>query len=166
MANLLLIKSQLDSCCSPDRVFEKQDLTPLFIPVGNVIPETMTQAIARILHQSGSIDKNAYDRINGVTFDGDYEDGSEPDFDPEEFDNDYDEWQQSKFASYEDDKWFSQGDRVSEKRVEKTTVPNAEGNSSGSDKGLSTPNQNSQGTAKDSSVETGHTGETTIAGDA
>lgn len=162
MANLL-IKSQFASCCSADRVFEKQDLTPLFIPVGNVVPETMTQAIARILHQSGSIDKDAYDRINGVAFDSDYEDGSEPDFDPEEFDNDYEEWQQSKFASYENDDWFSERDRVSEKRTQAASIPDVQGDTTRGDKGLSASNQDSQGTITDSSVKTGHTGESAIA---
>lgn len=80
---------------------EKLDYTPMAIPVGNKLPETYNDAINRILYTSGVIDKDAYDRIRGIDYDGDFNDESDYDgFDT--FDDFDDHWKQSSFAKYED----------------------------------------------------------------
>ncbi|AXH74622.1 MAG: hypothetical protein [Microviridae sp.] len=79
---------------------EHNDNTPLVIPSDCTQPETYNEAIARILRHSGVIDDGAYEKLRGVSYDGDFNDESE-DFDGD-FDDD-DDFEQSSFASYLDE---------------------------------------------------------------
>lgn len=74
------------------------DYTPLFIPTDCELPETSHQAIARIMLSSGVISKDDYEKMIGVTYDGEFNTESE-DFNFEEWEDDF---KQSAFAQYED----------------------------------------------------------------
>lgn len=75
------------------------DYTPLFVPTDCELPETSHQAIAKIMLSSGVISQDDYNKMIGVTYDGDYNEETE-DFDFEQWEDDF---KQSAFARYEDD---------------------------------------------------------------
>lgn len=75
------------------------DYTPLFVPTDCELPETSHQAIAKIMLSSGVISQDDYDKMIGVTYDGEFNAESET-FD---FDDWEDDFKQSAFARYEDD---------------------------------------------------------------
>lgn len=75
------------------------DYTPLFVPTDCELPETSHQAIAKIMLSSGVISQDDYNKMIGVTYDGDFNAESET-FD---FDDWEDDFKQSAFARYEDD---------------------------------------------------------------
>ena len=79
------------------------DYTPLFIPTDCELPETSHQAIARIMLSSGVISRDDYEKMIGVTYDGEFNAESE-DFDFGEWEDDF---KQSAFAQYEDDIGFN-----------------------------------------------------------
>lgn len=79
--------------------YDNLDYTPLFIPTDCELPETSQQAISRILLQSGVISHDDYEKMIGVTYDGDFNTESET-FDFEDWEDDF---KQSAFARYEDD---------------------------------------------------------------
>lgn len=78
---------------------DKLDYTPLFVPTDCELPETSHQAIAKIMLSSGVISQDDYNKMIGVTYDGDFNAESET-FDFEEWEDDF---KQSAFARYEDD---------------------------------------------------------------
>ena len=75
------------------------DYTPLFVPTDCELPETSHQAIAKIMLSSGVISQDDYNKMIGVTYDGDFNTESET-FDFEDWEDDF---KQSAFARYEDD---------------------------------------------------------------
>lgn len=74
------------------------DYTPLFVPTDCELPETSHQAIAKIMLSSGVISQNDYEKMIGVTYDGDFNETDE-NFDFEDWEDDF---KQSAFARYED----------------------------------------------------------------
>lgn len=74
------------------------DYTPLFVPTDCELPETSHQAIARIMLSSGVISRDDYEKMIGVTYDGEFNAESET-FDFEDWEDDF---KQSAFARYED----------------------------------------------------------------
>lgn len=74
------------------------DYAPLFVPTDCELPETSHQAIARIMLSSGVISRDDYEKMIGVTYDGEFNSESE-DFDFDEWEDDF---KQSAFAQYED----------------------------------------------------------------
>lgn len=74
------------------------DYTPLFVPTDCELPETSHQAIAKIMLSSGVISQDDYNKMIGVTYDGDFNTESET-FDFEDWEDDF---KQSAFARYED----------------------------------------------------------------
>lgn len=75
------------------------DYTPLFVPTDCELPETSQQAIAKIMLSSGVISQDDYNKMIGVTYDGEFN-GENETFDFEEWEDDF---KQSAFARYEDD---------------------------------------------------------------
>ncbi len=75
------------------------DYTPLFVPTDCELPETSHQAIAKIMLSSGVISQDDYNKMIGVTYDGEFN-GENETFDFEDWDDDF---KQSAFARYEDD---------------------------------------------------------------
>lgn len=80
---------------------DKLDYTPVFVPTGFELPETTQSAIARIMLSSGAISLDDYQKMIGVTYDGDF-DGNEFDEDDGYYDDD-DGFQLSSYAQYEDE---------------------------------------------------------------
>lgn len=74
------------------------DYTPLFVPTDCELPETSQQAIARIMLSSGVISQDDYNKMIGVTYDGEFN-GENETFDFEDWEDDF---KQSAFARYED----------------------------------------------------------------
>lgn len=74
------------------------DYTPLFVPTDCELPETSHEAIARIMLSSGVISRDDYEKMIGVTYDGEFNAESET-FDFEDWEDDF---KQSSFARYED----------------------------------------------------------------
>lgn len=77
---------------------ESLDRTPLVVPEGNIQPETYNEAISKILYHSGIIDKDSYNRLRGVSYDGDFDDSNE-DFEGDDWDSD-DEFEMSEYSEY------------------------------------------------------------------
>lgn len=86
---------------SRDIAVEKLDTTPLFIPVGYTRPETLNDALSRILSTSagqGLTLEQAFDTLRG-DFDGEVDDNFDGAFPL--MDDDDDGFEQSPFATYE-----------------------------------------------------------------
>lgn len=79
------------------------DFTPLFVPTGFKVPETSQQTMARLMLNSGMISHDDYLNMIGVTFDGDYSTDTEQFRDFEDWEDDF---KQSQFAEYEDDREY------------------------------------------------------------
>lgn len=79
--------------------YDNLDYTPLFIPTDCELPETSHQAIAKIMLSSGVISQDDYNKMIGVTYDGEFN-GENETFDFEDWEDDF---KQSAFARYEDD---------------------------------------------------------------
>ena len=74
------------------------DYTPLFVPTDCELPETSQQAIAKIMLSSGVISQDDFNKMIGVTYDGDFNETNE-NFEFEDWEDDF---KQSAFARYED----------------------------------------------------------------
>lgn len=99
---------------------ESLDVSPVFMPVGRIKPETFNDALNRILATSASQGmslQEAYESIQG-DFDGDGEDFE----DFEDFDSE-DEFEQSSLASYELEPNATQAEGASVGRNEPVEQP-------------------------------------------
>ena len=72
---------------------------PQFHVIATKPVETTTQALSRLLFESGQLDRSAYDAVRGIQYDADVEHGKE-DFDWSDDLND--DYIQSSFANYEE----------------------------------------------------------------
>lgn len=72
---------------------------PQFHVIATKPVETTTQALSRLLFESGQLDRSAYDAVRGIQYDADVEHGNE---DFEWSDDVNDDYVQSSFASYEE----------------------------------------------------------------
>lgn len=79
------------------------DYTPVAIPLGHQVPETLNDQIQKILLGSGAISREAYDTMRGIAYDGDYENGTEPYGDDDYSSDDWDSFVQSNYANYFDE---------------------------------------------------------------
>lgn len=83
--------------------FDKLDYTPVFVPTGFELPETTQSAIARIMLSSGAISLDDYQKMIGVTYDGDFDDEDEF-IDGEDYYEYFDDrFAVSQYAQYEDE---------------------------------------------------------------
>lgn len=79
------------------------DYTPVVIPFGHQVPETLNDQIQKILLGSGAISREAYDTMRGISYDGDFENGAEP-YDNDDYSSDdWDSFVQSNYANYFDE---------------------------------------------------------------
>lgn len=79
------------------------DYTPVVIPFGHQIPETLNDQIQKILVGSGAISREAYDTMRGIHYDGDFENGTEPYSEGDDLNDDWDSFIQSNYANYFDE---------------------------------------------------------------
>lgn len=75
------------------------DYRPQFVCVNNQPVETTTQALSRLLFESGQMDRSAYDAVRGIQYDSDSADEQDS-FDWSDDVND--DFIQSSFARYEE----------------------------------------------------------------
>ena len=80
--------------------FDSLDYTPIAVPAGAALPETTQQTMARMMLSSGMISLDDYQKMIGVTFDGDFKDSDE---DFSDFSDSFrEQFRQSDFAEYEE----------------------------------------------------------------
>lgn len=102
---------------------ESLDVSPVFMPVGRIKPETFNDALNRILATSaaqGMTLQEAYESIQG-DFDGEGDD-----FDDEFGDDIDDEFEQSSLATYELEPNATQAEGASVGRLEPESKPEPE----------------------------------------
>ena len=92
--------------------------SPLVIPVGAVVPETANQTMARLMLTSGVISRDDYEKMLGVRYDIDNDEGVNYGKDFEDYEDYEDDFKLSVWAEYErsitDDFDSSVGDVVSD----------------------------------------------------
>lgn len=72
---------------------------PLAVPVGSVVPETANQTMARLMLTSGVISRDDYEKMLGVRYDIDNDEGVK--FDDEDYGNYKDDYELSIWSEYE-----------------------------------------------------------------
>lgn len=72
---------------------------PLVVPVGATTPETANQTMARLMLSSGVISRDDYERMLGVRYDIDNDEGVK--FDDEDYEDYKDDYELSRWAEYE-----------------------------------------------------------------
>lgn len=72
---------------------------PLVVPVGAVVPETANQTMARLMLTSGVISRDDYEKMLGVRYDIDNDEGVK--FDDEDYGDYKDDYELSVWAEYE-----------------------------------------------------------------
>ena len=72
---------------------------PLVIPVGAVVPETANQTMARLMLASGVISRDDYEKMLGVRYDIDNDEGVK--FDDEDYGDYKDDYELSIWSEYE-----------------------------------------------------------------
>lgn len=74
----------------------------MFVPSGMIVPETAKNSMARQLYQAGIITKDDYEKMLGVSYDGDFK-LNEEDFGDEAFSAFREEFTLSQLSEYYDD---------------------------------------------------------------
>lgn len=95
-AKILEARANVKTC-------DQLDYTPMFVPTGFQVPETSQQTMARMMLASGMISYDDYLNMIGVKFDGDYSTDTEQFTDFEDWEDDF---KQSQFAEYEDNRQY------------------------------------------------------------
>lgn len=72
---------------------------PLVVPVGAVVPETANQTMARLMLTSGVISRDDYEKMLGVRYDIDNDEGVN--FDEEDYGDYKDDYELSVWSEYE-----------------------------------------------------------------
>ena len=78
---------------------------PLVVPVGAVVPETASQTMARLMLNSGVISRDDYEKMLGVRYDIDNEEGVVYEDDAYDFEDDFklSEWSEYEREEFVDD---------------------------------------------------------------
>lgn len=78
---------------------------PLVIPVGAVAPETANQTMARLMLSSGVISRDDYEKMLGVRYDIDNDEGVKFEDDAYDYEDDFDlsEWSEYEREDFVDD---------------------------------------------------------------